>query len=230
MRQHPSSVARLRALALLTSTVLSTGLFCATAAHAQATPPHQVIDANGVDLASGQVLANTPSVSIADMVFQHGWTGPIGRNALAAYIVVDGGNRVIYMDGKSKVFAPNGSGGYVAADADGSKLQVLSGYENFTYTSSDGTIYTFNNLVGAVYGGVGMAGIDSHLVTAKQPSGRTVTYHYYISTVLMCGPTGGPPCRNKSQERWLGLSAQPRAIAKWSACRFHAAARSGWLK
>lgn len=31
-------------------------------------------------------------------------------------------------------------------------------------------------------------------------------------------------------ERWLGLSAQPRAIAKCSGCRFHAAARSGWLK
>ena len=31
-------------------------------------------------------------------------------------------------------------------------------------------------------------------------------------------------------KRWLGSSAQPRAIAKWSGCRFHAAARSGWLK
>lgn len=199
MRQHPRSAARLRALALLTSTVLSTGLFSATAAHAQATPPHQVIDANGVDVASGQMLANTPGVSIADMVFQHGWTGTIGRNALITYIVVDGGNRVVYMDGKSKVFTPNGSGGYVAVDGDGSTLQVLSGYENFTYTTADGTVYTFNNLVGAVYGGVGMAGIDSHLVTTKQPSGRTLTYHYNVSTIVMCGPTGGPPCRNKSQ-------------------------------
>ena len=31
-------------------------------------------------------------------------------------------------------------------------------------------------------------------------------------------------------KRWLGLSEQARAIAKWSGCRFHAAARSGWLK
>ena len=31
-------------------------------------------------------------------------------------------------------------------------------------------------------------------------------------------------------ERWLGSSEQPSSIAKWSVCRFHAAARSGWLK
>ncbi|QXQ06194.1 GMC family oxidoreductase N-terminal domain-containing protein [Sphingosinicellaceae bacterium] len=31
-------------------------------------------------------------------------------------------------------------------------------------------------------------------------------------------------------QRWLGLSEQARAISKWSGCRFHAAARSGWLK
>ena len=29
--------------------------------------------------------------------------------------------------------------------------------------------------------------------------------------------------------RWLGLSEQPHAIANWSVCRLHAAARSGWL-
>ena len=32
------------------------------------------------------------------------------------------------------------------------------------------------------------------------------------------------------RQRWLGLSEQYRAISKWSGCRFHAAARSGWLK
>ncbi len=36
--------------------------------------------------------------------------------------------------------------------------------------------------------------------------------------------------REAWEERWLGSSEQPRAIAKWSVCRFHAAARSGWLK
>jgi CRP-like cAMP-binding protein len=30
--------------------------------------------------------------------------------------------------------------------------------------------------------------------------------------------------------RWLGLFEQARAFVKWSVCRFHAAARSGWLK
>ena len=31
-------------------------------------------------------------------------------------------------------------------------------------------------------------------------------------------------------QRWLGLFEQARAVVKWSVCRFHAAARSGWLK
>ena len=35
---------------------------------------------------------------------------------------------------------------------------------------------------------------------------------------------------NKAGQRWLGLFEQARAIVKWSVCRFHAAARSGWLR
>jgi len=31
-------------------------------------------------------------------------------------------------------------------------------------------------------------------------------------------------------QRWFGSFEQARAIVKWSVCRFHAAARSGWLK
>ena len=34
----------------------------------------------------------------------------------------------------------------------------------------------------------------------------------------------------RRQQRWLGLFEQARAVVKWSVCRFHAAARSGWLK
>ena len=30
-------------------------------------------------------------------------------------------------------------------------------------------------------------------------------------------------------QRWFGLFEQARAFVKWSVCRFHAAARSGWL-
>ena len=49
-----------------------------------------------------------------------------------------------------------------------------------------------------------------------------------LKPILHCKICRSPFRRNR--QRWLGLSAQPRAIAKWSGCRFHAAARSGWLK
>ena len=36
--------------------------------------------------------------------------------------------------------------------------------------------------------------------------------------------------KRPGNQRWFGSSVQSRAIAEWSGCRFHAAARSGWLR
>lgn len=60
---------------------------------------------------------------------------------------------------------------------------------------------------------------------AASPAGDASRYLYTSSAVGT-----GVATLSTLDQRWLGLSAQPRAIAKWSGCRFHAAARSGWLK
>ena len=54
--------------------------------------------------------------------------------------------------------------------------------------------------------------------------------HVRVHVALWVGGDDGLTQRLADAQRWLGSFEQPRAIAKWNVCRFHAAARSGWLK
>jgi len=78
------------------------------------------------------------------------------------------------------------------------------------------------------------------LLPGKQSdAGRTASDNrLFLDAVLWIARTGShwrelPPEFGKWNSvflRWLGLFEQARAVVKWSVCRFHAAASSGWLR
>ena len=76
--------------ALLTSTALT------SPARAQdstdTTPARQVMDANGVDVASGQFRTGADNVAIADLGFGLGWTGSLEHDSFDVRIVPGGTN------------------------------------------------------------------------------------------------------------------------------------------
>ena len=166
--------------ALLTSTALT------SPARAQdstdTTPARQVMDANGVDVASGQFRTGADNVAIADLGFGLGWTGSLEHDSFDVRIVPGGTNELnFYAAGQTRTYSTTDSVNYTPRNKDGSKLVVTS--TGHTLTLADGTIYTF------VPGGDVMGGFSIPITvvdTIASPDGRTLKFHYRNGTYQQC--------------------------------------------
>jgi RHS repeat-associated protein len=169
---------------LVATSILASGV--AVPALAQTSPPpRQVIDERGVDVASGQALVTSPSINIADLGFAENWTGSDIGSVLRNVMSVSTSNALVILNNVTKHFIPDGVGGWVAKDGDGSTLvQVGGGYR---YTSSDGTKYDFVDLSGPPP----VAGPRIFLDQITRPDGTVLTYSYRIEDETC----GRPNCR-----------------------------------
>jgi RHS repeat-associated protein len=169
---------RARRALLVVSTILCTGL--AVPALAQSAAPAPVrnnIDANGVDLFSGTMNVDGPTLSAGNGTQGITWQRSLRGNrgwfdTLNGVILSNGGSTVWVSFGPvTDSFTKSGST-FTSTEGNGSTL-TLSG-TNYTYTASDGTIAIFNTAYAPQTYSFPLGG----LVSVKKPSGLTFTYNY----------------------------------------------------
>jgi len=179
---------------LVATSILASGL--AVPALAQTgPPPRQVIDDRGVDVAAGQALVSSPAISIADLGFAENWTGVDIGSVLRNVMMVGPTNALVILNNVSKRFIPDGVGGWVAADGDGSTLVHLGGGQNYRYTSADGTRYDFIDLSGPPP----VAGPRIFLDKITRPDGTELTYTYRIEDETCTRPSCRAPRHVRTQ-------------------------------
>jgi RHS repeat-associated protein len=173
----------------LACALLATTAYCglsaqpAAAQTTQTTPVRQAIDANGVDVASGQLRTTAPeSLGIGGLNFEAGWTGTLDHNSFDMRIVRLGTtNRTVSVAGRTRLYT-GGSGTFTPRDADGSTL-VETSTGTFTLTQADGTVYYFTPSQ-VVTNGLTLA--LSLIDRIVQPNGRTLTFNYRTATFQDC--------------------------------------------
>ncbi|MBO9502480.1 RHS repeat-associated core domain-containing protein [Brevundimonas sp. A19_0] len=162
----------------------------AGAAHAQSTDPippeHYTVDERGVDLVTGMWMAIAGGTSIgpaetglsySQIQLDNGmwWDPAIGGIASCGY----GVDCVVTVEGFTEVFVSTGSMVFAPKDNTGSTLTYNSSTSQFTYTRSDGTIYTTERK--------GTMTLSDGVVTKKvEPNGLTTNYNYATITYEIC--------------------------------------------
>ncbi|MGX1747161.1 RHS repeat domain-containing protein, partial [Brevundimonas sp. NPDC055320] len=180
----------------------SSALFASSAwAQQQPTPPeHYTLDANGVDLVTGQFAYQVNDIVIGDPAqggIAHGriWTNGGWRDTLAGTIRIAGSVYTASLGGVSEVFTKSGST-FIPASNRGATLTESGGI--LTLTTSDGTKveYTtgYSNYTSPY------AATNGMIRSVKRPSGELLTYHWRGATYCtfrdrIVGPDESlPPC------------------------------------
>ena len=157
----------------------------ASAANAQVnfrewiTPDRPIVDGRGVDVQLGEVNVTTEPVGVGDVASAASWSGITSFDKFRAYIAGTAASttaKYVFLHGKSIKFIASGSG-FVPENADGSTLvKSTSGPETWTYTSPDGSVYTFVRRYPEFQPDWSL--IRAHLSTVTRPDGRNLTYYY----------------------------------------------------
>jgi len=162
---------------LLGSTALANPAFADTVAK---TPPPvaESIDANGVDVLSGQYSPLTPKAQIGDAVNGIGLDRSIlGKSYVdswTSYIIDTGNSAAVTINGSSVSFTES-NGVFTPIEQNGDTL-VKDG-SGYTYTTADGTAYRYSldttyyiAHFGTIFG--------SPLQTVTYPTGKKLTFYY----------------------------------------------------
>ncbi len=160
---------------LLASTCLSRP---ALAAGSPPPPIMSNVDANGVDLSSGQLQSSQTILSIgsggAGLNYERSL---IGKDYLGTFngTLNDAGSGMVSVSigTQSEDFVSNGSGGYAPADHGGSSL--VAGAQGLLYTTEDGTVAEFDIRLAGQWPTVASLG---RLKRITKPSGEIWTYVY----------------------------------------------------
>lgn len=203
-----------RRVALSLTTILASGL--AAPAFAQApTATKPLLDANGVDLATGKFSAASKTVAAGDLQFSDVWAGAVDGTTFTNVVYVGALNAAVYVDGKSIKFALIGDD-YFPEIVNGATL-VNDGSGHFIYTAPDSTKYEFTTSeAGAV--GVGpqpQGSISSWLRLSQitKPNGETRTWNYRLeqthsgSCTLHFGIWGGSGCVVTNYQRVQSITS-----------------------
>lgn len=152
-------------------------------------PVRSTVDENGVDLVSGLLSLKDSGVGIgasgqAGLSHVRHWMGSQGwRHGFHLTVTTTATNAKVSIGGQSTTFTLSGSN-YVSDQGNGATLTSTA--STFTYTSSDGTIITFDrNLVAnnpSYYGSVQAVGTSILL-----PSGEQIALTYKPSNYVVSG-------------------------------------------
>ncbi|QIG79935.1 RHS repeat domain-containing protein [Stakelama tenebrarum] len=150
-------------------------------------PIRQTIDANGVDLTRGVLIAPSHSVSIgpADdpaLVFSRSVTSDRQfRDSTSGVIYSPGGPVTVSIGGATETFSLDAvSGEYLSDQHTGSTL------ENGVYTRADGTVATFAQVATRTM----YITNGSSIQTLTRPNGEKLTYHYQVASTCLKGWPG----------------------------------------
>ena len=154
---------------------------CATQAAAQtvpAAPVRATIDGNGVDLFSGALNVDGPSVTVGDsssgMDF-HRWNKGSGwSDNYSAFLNLSGPIMTVAIGEASDSFTVSGTT-YTSTEANGSTLTFNSTTLVYTYTRSDGMVAHFNKANLNEWAPYGNSGLISDMVN---PKGEKYTFTY----------------------------------------------------
>lgn len=180
------------AFAFLARIFLSAGLAAsaATASVAQSqpatTPITSSVDANGVDLTTGNFVTSATEVAIGaagsgGLVFARSYYGNDGwRDALAGTINNVSAVYTVTIGGGSESFTLD-SGVYASDQMRGSTLTFNGGTNEYTYMTAGGAVAMFDkDLIGDDQLWPANQGV---ITSFAQPSGETLTYHHTSVTV-----------------------------------------------
>jgi RHS repeat-associated protein len=158
----------------------SSALFASSAwAQQQPTPPeHYTLDANGVDLVTGQFAYQINDVVIGDPAqggLVHGriWTNGGWRDTLAGTVRVVGSVYTVSLGGISEVFSKSGSS-FIPASNRGATLTQSGNL--ITLTASDGTKAEYST----TYNGSTSPYVANNaaLMSVRRPNGEVLNYHW----------------------------------------------------
>lgn len=165
---------RRRRVALLLGSILASGI--SVPAMAQSLPLRLPLDENGVDLATGKI----GGLVVPDSGISVGPQGGQGlsfsrsldqyaywQNPYEVTLVVNSSVAIIYFATTQRTFTLSG-GTFVSDQSDGSSL-VSAGGQNYTYTTSDGTIFNF---------GAPTSGANIVALSQISPDGQRLDFHY----------------------------------------------------
>lgn len=188
------AVMKNRIVSIRSLAIASISIPLASAAHAQSTPEplpaNAQVDANGVDLASGQLTLSATDVTIGGvngLSFARVYSGTGWRASTLGTICTDPGDPskyIISMGSSSETFTLTGSlgsGTFTSDVGSGATLTYDSVAQEFTYTSTDGTQAIFDaDLASKVDPTNANEGV---LVKTIAPNGAVTDYHYKEATV-----------------------------------------------
>ncbi len=158
----------------------SSALFASSAwAQQQPTPPeHYTLDANGVDLVTGQFTYQVNDVVIGDpgqggLVHGRIWTNGGWRDTLAGTVRVVGSVYTVSLGGISEVFTKSGSN-FIPASNRGATLTQSGNL--ITLTASDGTKAEYST----TYNGSTSPYVANNaaLMSVRRPNGEILNYHW----------------------------------------------------
>jgi RHS repeat-associated protein len=130
---------------LLVTTVLSSGLAAPSLAQVSVPPVRSAIDANGVDLTRGTFNASSTDVTIGDAANGMAYTrytyggSSKWRDNLVATMNFDGSFYTVSIGGNSDRFDSS----LISTEGDGATLVFNSGTNEYSYTTSNGTVAVF---------------------------------------------------------------------------------------
>ena len=178
-----SSTRAALACALLATTCLAAPAFAQTYAPGSAPAVNSSVDANGVDLISGRIQLVLSSVAIgpadgSGLEYTVTTDGATLRDSIEASIfTLDGTRYKVAVGTETYEFLRSGST-ITEVEARGNSL-VQEASNDFTFTSSSGTVYRFSYALNLAPNGAGSDGYDVGALTEiKSPSGATKTYTY----------------------------------------------------
>jgi YD repeat-containing protein len=195
----PLRGSRLVAILIYGCLAVAQGLLAGRAQAQTPYPPPPIfsaVDERGVDLLGGQIKFRTPSISVGQA--GQGGLSYVGfydqsqyRDNLTGTITTSGSggtSRTVSIGASAESFAPSGSN-WVSSQATGSTLSFNSTAQEWTYTTSDGSVAKFSRTLGQK---VGLYGPNEGLITSlTAPNGEITTFNYRTAEVVQCP---GEPC------------------------------------
>ena len=173
-----------RIATLCLATMLAAGsvraAYAQSAPTATAPPPRQIIDQNGVDLATGNFTYTIGSISTGGeageaLAYAKSWVGSPLRDSFTARIILGGGTTYVVFGRSSEQFSYSG-GVYTSVQGTGSTLTQSGSI--YTFTTVDGTVVRLSTAYG---GNWPEQGIIAQVTDITEPNGMKSTFHYYTA-------------------------------------------------
>ncbi len=210
-------------LTLLTTTVLAVGLASPALAQSSPTPSRPLLDSNGVDLATGKLMASSKTIGMGSLRFSDVWAGNVDSTTFTNLVFSNGLYTVVFVGGKSLVFAQDANEVWQPELANGATL-TPDANGGYVYTAPDGSRYDF---VASASGTVGTLqaqtsyGAWAHLTKITSPNGETRTWNYRIVQVQSgCTPNRfgmiPPGCTTTTYERAQSITTNTGHMLKAS--------------